>query len=280
MKITKISKLDTDQQRYDFTVEENENFFLNGVLVHNCRALATKVSDDHIEFTSRMGKVLENLGHIERELLPIMLVDEVFDGEMYIHGKPLQEIASAIKKVGPFTQSIEYWIYDLADPTLPFAKRGVIAESHLSYCKTGKVKFVETHWVQSEDEIKEWHEKFIEAGFEGTMIRNAMGHYVFKHRSSDLLKMKDFCDAEFKVVDVKTGVSGTKFDGVAIWTCATHEGKLFDVVCKGTLDEKKEQYASKNKYLGRLLTVKYQTLSNDGIPIFPVGLSFREDFDL
>jgi hypothetical protein len=31
------------------------------------------------------------------------------------------------------------------------------------------------------------------------------------------------------------------------------------------------------KYYGKLLTVRYQELSDDGIPRFPVGIGFRID---
>jgi DNA ligase-1 len=30
------------------------------------------------------------------------------------------------------------------------------------------------------------------------------------------------------------------------------------------------------EYYGKLLTVKYQELTSDGIPRFPVGISFRD----
>jgi len=38
MKITKVKKLEVIQNNdvYDIVVEDNHNFFANGVLVHNC----------------------------------------------------------------------------------------------------------------------------------------------------------------------------------------------------------------------------------------------------
>ena len=45
----------------------------------------------------------------------------------------------------------------------------------------------------------------------------------------------------------------------------------------------KEDFASRadrmknvTKYYGKLLTVKFQELTSDGIPRFPVGISFRD----
>jgi DNA ligase-1 len=34
--------------------------------------------------------------------------------------------------------------------------------------------------------------------------------------------------------------------------------------------------ANKDTFLGKMLTVQYQNLTPDGIPRFPVGLSFRD----
>ena len=44
----------------------------------------------------------------------------------------------------------------------------------------------------------------------------------------------------------------------------------------GTLEERGKMFKNGKKYVGKMLTVKYQELSEDGIPRFPVGKSVRE----
>jgi DNA ligase-1 len=45
---------------------------------------------------------------------------------------------------------------------------------------------------------------------------------------------------------------------------------------KGTTESKKERMENVEEFYGKLLTVKYQELSADGIPRFPVGIAFRD----
>lgn len=42
LKIIKIEKISSSSKRYDITVENNENFYANGILVHNCENLVNK----------------------------------------------------------------------------------------------------------------------------------------------------------------------------------------------------------------------------------------------
>lgn len=249
----------------------------------------TRVVNDNITFTSRQGKKFTTLDHIRAALEPhvasMAANGVVLDGELYIHGVPFESVVSAVKKKGPLTPEVKYLVYDChvgrantAD--VGFWYRTTFVKNLIQQIAHPAIIAVPTHEVQDADEVYAYHRTFTEEGFEGTMIRNSGGAYLFKHRSTDLQKLKDFQDAEFQVVDCVTGVSGSKFDGCAIWVCATTEGKRFNVVCEGPIEKKREQFANRKEYINRKLTIRYQNLSaTDGIPIFPVGLSFREDFD-
>jgi len=119
-----------------------------------------------------------------------------------------------------------------------------------------------------------WHKKWTEIGFEGTMIRNKKGKYIQKHRSKDLQKYKDFLDAEFKIIG---GTEATGNDvGTIVFQCVTDDNKPFTVRPKGSRDIRRQWLRDINNLIGKLLTVRYQNLSDDGIPIFPVGLEIRD----
>jgi len=45
LKILKIEKISSSSKRYDITVEDNNNFFANDILVHNCENLYNKYED-------------------------------------------------------------------------------------------------------------------------------------------------------------------------------------------------------------------------------------------
>jgi DNA ligase-1 len=78
-------------------------------------------------------------------------------------------------------------------------------------------------------------------------------------------------DAEFQVV----GHHESKTN-VPVFECKTKEGNVFSVMMKETMETKQERMKSVNEYYGKWLTVRYQELSKDGIPRFPVGISFRD----
>ena len=64
--------------------------------------------------------------------------------------------------------------------------------------------------------------------------------------------------------------------GLVIWICKTKDGKPFNVRPRGTHEERAELFKKAKNYVGQKLTVRYQELSDDGIPRFPVGITFRD----
>ena len=131
-----------------------------------------------------------------------------------------------------------------------------------------------TEECQSDEEIKTFHKKYIKLGYEGVIIRNKNGLYKEKNRSNDLLKYKEFVDDEFEIVDYKCG-TGQDANAV-IWICKTKDEKIFNARPEGTLEERRKFYRYGKQYIGKLLTVRYQNLSKDGIPRFPVGVTIRD----
>jgi len=136
--------------------------------------------------------------------------------------------------------------------------------------------------IKKED-IKEMHDIYKEQGYEGIMLRNINGEYLIKNRSHDLQKYKEFLDDEYPIVGFHEGVGEDA--GTVIWECEyiNNDGKkdVFSVVIKGT-NELRAQYLEECKndfsqYKGKLLTVKYQELSEKNCPRFPVGIAIRED---
>ena len=105
------------------------------------------------------------------------------------------------------------------------------------------------------------------------VVREYEGVYRYGHRSNKLLKVKSFMDSEYKITGFTTGVG--RFEGSVIWTCVNEDGKSFNVVPQGTMEERQATYEVANDHIGDLLKVKYFELTDDGIPRFPVGLGVR-----
>ncbi|HIJ11303.1 TPA: hypothetical protein HA278_04560, partial [Candidatus Woesearchaeota archaeon] len=137
---------------------------------------------------------------------------------------------------------------------------------------------VETPQCETEEQLMVYEDRYIKRGFEGSMARNKDSKYLFGYRSKDLLKVKRFLDDEYEIIGFTDGISIEV--GCLIFTCKTKDGQEFSVRPIGTHEERKEMYKKGDTYIGKLLTVKYQELSNDGVPRFPVGLHTREEWDM
>ncbi|MGL5016257.1 MAG: hypothetical protein ACRC6V_18560, partial [Bacteroidales bacterium] len=131
------------------------------------------------------------------------------------------------------------------------------------------IKFVLNVRVETEDEGRQIMNHYLERGFEGMMLRNLDGIYKFNHRSPDLQKWKLFFDLEAKVIDV----TRDKLDE-GVLMCEMQNGKTFECKMKGA--HVYRAYGSMLTLKDSWVTVKYQQFSNDGIPIFPVGMCVRD----
>jgi hypothetical protein len=230
---------------------------------------------DGKRFWSRQGK--EFIAQVV-EHLHFDTGGAIVDGELMLPHEDFtfQQTIEAIKKYRPErSPKLVYFVYDIVLPGVGFCDRfealkELVATSGMS----GRLVVVPTFAIADKDELLAHHGRFTEAGFEGTMIRNADGLYLVGHRSQDLLKYKDFQDAEYPIVDVVEGVA--KEVGHAIFVCEIPSGLRFSVRPKGTSAERMAMFANKAELLGRELKVRFQNLSDDGVPRFPVGIGIRE----
>lgn len=242
------------------------------IKIDGCRCFCEKISDTEIIYTSRKGKPITTLGHITSSLLNIMSIGQILDGEVYCHGLSLQKIMRAVKKQRPESLQLEFWMYDIADPTAGYAER---YKKYSELPAQPGVVQVPAYLVNNEEEIHSYHSKFVAEDKEGIMIKNCKGGYKFKSRSKDLLKLKNFEDSEFEIIGYYDG-KGTTYEGLITFTCKTAEGVEFGCNPKGTHEAKKQMWQDREDYIGRFLTVRYQGYTDEGSLVFPVGVGFRD----
>lgn len=245
---------------------------LNGV-----RCLAKKVDEKTITYMSRKGKTYDTLDHLTPTLLKVMKVGQIFDGEIYIHGKTFQHIVRLVKKLRPESKTLQYHVYDIADATLPFKMRTIELHSRLGNFlpeSNREIVLVQTGLADDEAAVKSFHDAFVREGYEGVIIRNADGKYKFDNRSADLQKYKEFFDEEFTIVGGKEGTG--LHEGCVIFEVETDSGNTFNVYPRGSLEQRREMFENLDDLIGKQLTVRYQEKSEDGIPIFPVGIVVRD----
>ena len=238
------------------------------------RCLTFVNSKGEVEILSRKGKPY-NIPHLRewaenhKDCLPL-------DGELYNHKElTFQEIVSAVKKHSDITAKIRYVVYDRPVADLDCRSRIDRLQSIFDeeVEKDAPLYFSEYRILKNMDDAWVYHRKCTDAGYEGIILRNMEGKYEFGFRSNDLIKLKTFDDTEFEIVDV---VEATGRDaGTAIFVCKCEGGK-FNVKPQGSRELRAEYFSNRKTLIGKMVTVQYQGLSDDGIPRFPSAVSVRD----
>ncbi len=238
-----------------------------------------------IKLRSRAGKEFY-IPHIQQCLQKALGPNEILDGELYIPGESFQTITSLVKRFQDDTYRLEYHVYDYADledPELNNDQRNeIVGEVVFDRIKKKKgkhpIEMVKTEFAAREEEVYHYHNKFVSEGYEGAIVRSPGEPYKFAYRSDGLLKLKDFQDEEYRIVDYTNGKG--KFENCAIWVCETENGDTFQVTPKGTFEQREQMYEEAEDYLNCWLKVRFQEKTDDGIPRFPVGIGVRIPEDM
>lgn len=277
------------------------------------RLMAKCLKDGTIRLESRTGQPYD-LPHIVEELKWIMQPGDILDGEAYLHGYALQDITSAVKRtdtqkkidalrrkyeksVGDekiaeaYAEMLEaQMIHELrlklqfvvfaviesetVSQDMPFSEV-VLETANYRYGRAVTnpfIKFIEYELAYCEVEMKAAHKAAVARGFEGIMIRNADGVNESGKRSADLQKYKEFIDSEFVILDVLSA----KDDGSTFLVQNDLNDETFSVTL-GSMAQRAEFLANKQLYIGKLITVQYQSRYKDTLlPQFPTGKAIRD----
>jgi ATP-dependent DNA ligase len=249
------------------------------------RCVSSKIGENEIVMNSRKGVEIHNFDDIKNEINSLYSYvdstnDMIFDGELFTTTLNFESISGIVRQENSVPENknkIEYHIYDVYDPKnpeRPFIERSTFLRDLFQSVKLKTIKSVETHYATDSKEIENYHKIFVEAGFEGVMIRQERGVYEENKRSKFLQKHKSFLEEEFEIENFHDGDGHDK--NMVIWECKTSTGRKFSVKPRGTFEERRAMFINASMYIGKYLTVIFQEYSADGIPRFPVGKSIRD----
>ena len=186
------------------------------------------------------------------------------DGELYCHGRSLQDILSTTRQTVNITDddTISYVIYDLPHPSHSQKERikYLLSLAQHPLTPSPRITYAPVHLVYSHGEIVYLHEKYTDLGYEGVMLRHPDGTYRFGTRSSFLLKYKTEFDDYFPVHSIKRDKTGNPL------FCLRSPNGLFHAVPVGTDAYRKSLYERRHELIGKPAHVKYFCLTNEGIP--------------
>lgn len=277
---------------------------LNGL-----RGLSIRGAADLVTIKSRLGTIWDTLGHIEEAVRLLGEDGDMFDGEVYLHGLPLQVINGWVKNrsdesVVPLRLTLQYHIYDMPASQgnsyawekrllrLKERYREVAAKVTNGFTvpieKTAlkPIQIVPTYMVKTRAELDQLCKSFVLQGYEGGIIRHFGREYEFDNRTEAMLKWKQFIDTEFRVVDILSREHfevGSTASYMILDKCVCQNNttpETFEVVPVGPIWLKKQWHEEKEALIGKRLVVRYLERSVDGLPQGnPVGVAFRLDED-
>ena len=220
---------------------------------------------------SRKGKVIENMNHIVEALQGI---DEILDGELYVHGENFQTNMKYIKKYREGkSERIKFCVYDMVNENMFYEERKDSLNHILSHLSSPYLEEVITLTCPSLEHLKTIHTNNIGFGYEGTMIRWGNEGYKIDGRSSHLLKYKDFIDVTAKIIDV---IPQNARPTHGMFVCENEMG-VFKATPKMSHEEREELLTNKEDWIDQTAEIRYFEESEDGLPRFPICVGVRLD---
>jgi predicted DNA-binding WGR domain protein len=261
------------------------------------RMLITRVSQGSLLMKSYENKVYTHLKYIEANLSPFfdyLPYGCTLDGELYNHDLSFNSIISAVRTVKfeqPDLKRIQYHIFDVSYPGDPVLEERIqlLTNAYARFCEDGHAPdhfvLVETTLVYNHQQVMQQHDEFVRHGYEGIMVKKLRNgakknskpwkQSLYHHgRTTNILKYKLFHDEEADIIDVEESC-GTEAD-LAMLVVRDMRGNVLRVRCRGNFDERREWLHNPALVIGKKLTIRYQELTQDGVPRFPVGMAIRD----
>jgi DNA ligase-1 len=225
---------------------------------------------DGTQFLSRQGNRYHAPAWFTEGLPAVPL-----DGELWIDRKKFQRTVSIVRRQdkSDLWKEVRYLVFDAPASTEPFEQRLAFVKRTLA---APGLAFARAHDHVPCADLESLRAELtrVEAlGGEGLMLRQPGSLYV-AGRSSSLLKVKSFRDAEAIVIGHQAGAGRHEGRLGALLVCLP-DGTEFAI---GTGFSDRERASPPP--IGATVTFRYQELSEAGVPRFPSWVGVRHDLTL
>ena len=245
--------------------------------IDGVRCLAIK-KEGKVVFVSRQGKFFETLGVLKEIIESHGWDNFVLDGELCIVQNGREEFQDVMKEIRKKNHAIKHpvlYAFDLLK--LPEFESG--ESERLLNVRQQKlmtlvnqmggrhVKWVEQELVTDNAFLKTKQNEAIENGWEGLILRRDT-RYNGK-RSNDILKVKQFEEAEYVVKGVTTGpFTVIENEKTKVIECVTsliinHKGNKVGVGSGLSVDQRKAWFRNPRSVIGKTITVRYFSETKD-----------------
>ena len=237
------------------------------------------IQDGEARFFSRNGKEFLTLGKVAEEIKRLGITDLVLDGELCLMNEDgsddFQGILKQIQRKGHTIENPRYQIFDILLP-------GEFAGDLDSYLFSSRIEG-RTQWlnlddsnilemlpqvrITDEDSLEELKAQSKDSNWEGLIARRDTRYK--SGRSKDMLKIKEFFDAEYVVTGLIMGpqrviVNGKEIEEEMLSAVTIdHEGSQVQVGSGFTIEQRRHYYQNMGEIMGATITVQYFETTTD-----------------
>ena len=243
---------------------------------------------------SRNGKKFMNVQHLyTKTIKELFKVNPllVLDGELYNHDLKdnFEKIVSLVRKQKPTAEHrkearkfIQYHVYDyvmavnnklnlLESDMNRYSKRSAALTCTDMYGK--HIRFVPTTRVHDLKQAKFAHQRYLDEGYEGSILR-LDGAYKCG-RSFDLMKFKDFSDTEAKIVSWVEG-KGKRRGTIGKFIAVDSDGVRFGMPVMDKFEYLQKNFKAMQDWVGRTATFTYFERTRAGSYRHPLFKAIRD----
>ncbi len=286
-------------KKWDDVKEKNYPYIVQPKYDGNRAIFRFEQKDDTVKIYSKTMKLYSFMDHLRdraftciqflSQITGLTLNDCIIDGEIYTHGMSHQEIRSRVQRteeLHPDEISLELHIFDiiLQDKTTQERFQYLIElndkiqeEGGLSH-----VYITPSRTCQNENEVLEYFEELTDLGYEGLVLRESSLKYICKnnYKHNRMLKLKGREYAEGIIIGGKEA-TGTNKGGCIVWNVRDiATDNEFWCSQKGEVAYQRQLYLELDIHIGKIFTYALYGRSDDGMPIMPIGIDFRDPRDV
>lgn len=211
----------------------------------------------------------------------------ILDGELYRHGWHLEKI-SGLGRLDSRCEDhnqLAMHVYDIVDEDKTCKERYDIMDRLKADFMTKNLVFVPYWTIEPQTDLKclktiimGHHDRFVNDGYEGAVIRDVAEKYKCGGRDRRMLKIKCMTTNEYKIVGLSEGL---REEDMA-FELVTPEGYPFKAKPEGDRALKHWYHEHINELIGKMMTVRYFHMSNTEhpVPTLPVALAIRDKKDM
>jgi ATP-dependent DNA ligase len=196
------------------------------------------------------------------------------DGELYTHGLSFEVISSICGRTAelhPDYEVLQYHVFDHVCEASPTFQRLIDVRTATDWLDNQLVQYVPSVTADNISQIEEFLSLFMQVGYEGLIARQPFSSYQRK-RSTGMMKWKPRKSDEYEICDYTEEVdkNGEPKGRLGAFFVRDESDNIFKVGTGFTDQQRVAYWDQVDSLIGMKCTIKYQHVTEKGVPRFPV----------